>query len=486
MAHALPRIQPPGKIKFGTDGWRGIIAEDFTFERLYRAAAAGAQVLKAVYGPETGSNTVIIGYDRRFLAEEFALTAATAARAVGLDVVLSAGYAPTPAFSYAAKDQGALGALVITASHNPGTYSGLKLKGAFGGSVPPEVTEQVEALLEAGNIPQAPTATEFPTFDPWTSYCQALKHKVDIAAIQAAVNSGRLQIFSDVMYGAAATGLARILEVEVAELHGRRDPFFGGGSPEPLERHLSEVMTAIRDRPNPANLAVGFVFDGDADRIAAVDAQGNFLSSQILIPILTEHLASRRGLTGEVIKTVSGSDLMPKVAELFGLAVHETAVGYKYIADRMLQVPVLIGGEESGGIGYGSHIPERDALLAALYLLEAIVQSETELGALYRSLQERTGFDAAYDRADLPLGSDEVKAKVKDNLSGESRPTEIAGQAVTDCITTDGFKFRLADGRWLMIRFSGTEPLLRLYCEAATLDDVQATLAWAKDWAGQF
>ncbi len=486
MAHVPPSIKTPGKIKFGTDGWRGIIAEDFTFERLYKAATAGAQVLKEVYGPETGSNTVIIGYDRRFLAEEFAQTAATAARAVGLDVVMSDGYAPTPAFSYAAKDQGALGALVITASHNPGTYSGLKLKGAFGGSVPPEVTEKVEALLETGALPEAPAPAELPSFDPWTNYCQALKHKVDVAAIQAAVKEGRLQIFSDVMYGAAATGLARILDVDVTELHGHRDPLFGGGAPEPLERHLSELQGTIRDRANQDALAVGFVFDGDADRIAAVDAKGNFLSSQVLIPILTEHLASRRGLTGEVIKTVSGSDLMPKVAELFGLAVHETAVGYKYIADRMLQVPVLIGGEESGGIGYGSHIPERDALLAALYLLEAIVQSDAELGGLYKSLQERTGFDAAYDRADLPLGSDEAKAQVKANLSGDSRPTEIAGQAVTDCITTDGFKFRLADGRWLMIRFSGTEPLLRLYCEAATLDDVQATLAWAKDWAGQF
>ncbi len=486
MAHVPPSIKTPGKIKFGTDGWRGIIAEDFTFERLFKAAAAGAQVLKEVYGPETGSNTVIIGYDRRFLAEEFALTAATAARAVGLDVIMSEGYAPTPAFSYAANAQGALGALVITASHNPGTYSGLKLKGAFGGSVPPEVTQKVEALLEAGNVPDAPAAAELPTFEPWANYCEALKQKVDIPAIQAAVKEGRLQVFSDVMYGAASTGLARILEVEVTELHGHRDPLFGGGAPEPLERHLSELQSTIRDRPNASNLAVGFVFDGDADRIAAVDAKGNFLSSQVLIPILIEHLASRRGLTGEVIKTVSGSDLMPKVAELFGLSVHETAVGYKYIADRMLQVPVLIGGEESGGIGYGSHIPERDALLAALYLLEAIVQSDTELGGLYKSLQERTGFDAAYDRADLPLGSDEAKVQVKANLSGDSRPTEIAGQAVTDCITTDGFKFRLADGRWLMIRFSGTEPLLRLYCEAATLDDVQATLAWAKEWAGQF
>lgn len=492
MAHVLPSIQPPGKIQFGTDGWRGIIAEDFTFERLYRAAAAGATVLKKVYGPETGSNTLIIGYDRRFLAEEFARTAATAAQAMGLDVVLSDGYAPTPAFSYAAKEQHALGALVITASHNPGIYSGLKLKGAFGGSVPPEVTQQVEALLEQGDgfleisAGQQPAASAFSTFDPWSNYCAALQGKVDGAAIRQAVAEGRLKIFSDVMYGAAATGLARILGVEVTELHGDRDPFFGGGAPEPLERHLSELMTTIRDRPSADSLAVGFVFDGDADRIAAVDAQGNFLSSQVLIPILTEHLAARRGMTGELIKTVSGSDLMPKVAALFGLPVYETAVGYKYIADRMLQTSVLIGGEESGGIGYGSHIPERDALLAALYLLEAMVQSGSELGALYRSLQARTGFASVYDRIDLPLASLAVKDQVKVALDGAARPSTIAGQAVTDCITVDGYKFRLADGRWLMIRFSGTEPLLRLYCEAPDRDRVQATLAWARDWAGQF
>lgn len=484
MAHVPPSFQPPGPIKFGTDGWRGIIAEDFTFERLYRAACAAAKVLKDVYGESTGSNTVIVGYDRRFLSEEFAQTAATAAKAVGLDVIMSEGYAPTPAFSLAAKDQNALGALVITASHNPGSYSGLKIKGAFGGSVPPEVTKKVEAVLASDYLPEAPAETDFPTFEPWAPYCDSLRKKVDIGAIQAAVKGGDLQIFADVMYGAASTGLERILEVPVTELHQERDPLFGGGAPEPLPRHLSELMGLIKDRENES-LAVGFVFDGDADRIGSVDEHGEFRSSQILIPILIEHLAVRRGMTGEVIKTVSGSDLMPKVAELFDLSVHETAVGYKYIADRMLTTPVLIGGEESGGIGYGSHIPERDGLLAALYVLEAIVQSKTGLAEQYKSLQERTHFFAAYDRIDLPLANMQVRDRVMEALSN-NRPTEIAGQAVIDCITIDGYKFRLADQRWLMIRFSGTEPLLRLYCEAAKLDEVHETLAWAKDWASQF
>ncbi len=486
MAHVPPSYQSPGPIRFGTDGWRGIIAEDFTFERLYRAAFAASLVLREVYGETTGSNRVIVGYDRRFLSEEFAYTTAQAAQAAGLEVLLSEGYAPTPAFSLAAKDQNALGALVITASHNPGSYSGLKIKGAFGGSVPPEVTQKVEAILATGDMPPAAsmTATAFETFEPWGPYCEALGKKVDIGAIQAAVKAGELQVFADVMHGAAATGLARILEVPVTEFHGDRDPLFGGGAPEPLPRNLSDIMTAMRDRPD-RSLAVGMVFDGDADRIGAVDEAGEFRSSQVLIPVLIEHLSQRRGMTGEVIKTVSGSDLMPKVAELFGLSVHETAVGYKYIADRMLTTPVLIGGEESGGIGYGSHIPERDGLLAALYVLEAIVQSGSGLAALYESLQERTQFFAEYDRIDLPLASMDVRDRVLNALQTH-RPSEIAGQLVTDCITIDGYKFRLADGRWLMIRFSGTEPLLRLYCEAATLDQVQETLAWAKDWASQF
>jgi phosphomannomutase len=244
---------------------------------------------------------------------------------------------------------------------------------------------------------------------------------------------------------------------------------------------MFRVMRTYR-RTQDAGLSVGFVFDGDSDRIAAVDGQGNFLSSQVLIPILIEHLAVRRGLSGEVVKTVSGSDLMPRVAALHNLSVHETAVGYKYIADRMLSHQVLLGGEESGGIGYGTHIPERDALLSALYLLEAIAQSGLDLSDLYKALQVKTGFNSAYDRIDLHLSGMEVRSRLIEQL--QSQPlTEIAGQAVVDCNTIDGYKFRLADGRWLMIRFSGTEPVLRLYCEAPTLEQVHQTLNWAKNWA---
>ncbi|MGV0025994.1 phosphoglucomutase/phosphomannomutase family protein [Phormidesmis priestleyi] len=477
-AAIVTTIQP---IKFGTDGWRGVIAADFTFDRLKQVAPLAAQVLAQVYG-QTGSNTIIVGYDRRFLSEEFAQVTAESVRAIGFDVMLSETFAPTPAFSWAAKQQNALGALVITASHNPGIYSGLKVKGAFGGSVPPEVTQQIEALLQKGEVTQtAKKPGSIQSFNPWTSYCAGLRSMVDIAAIQTAIAEGRLTVFADVMHGAASTGLFQLLDSPIHELNSNRDPLFGGGAPEPLPKYLPQLLQTIRDYQS-AGSVVGLVFDGDADRIAAVDGQGNFLSSQVLIPILIEHLFLRRGFRGEVVKTVSGSDLMPQVAKLHNLTVFETPIGYKYIADRMLDAQVLLGGEESGGIGYGHHIPERDALLSALYLLETVVKTGLDLGESYRQLQVKTGFSAAYDRIDLPLANMEVRAKLLDQLQNQPL-TEIAGLAVLHCQTDDGYKFRLADQSWLLIRFSGTEPVLRLYCEAVTLEQVHQTLNWAKSWA---
>jgi phosphomannomutase len=470
-------------IKFGTDGWRGVIGDEFTFERLALVAPVAAKVLYDTYYSTVGSRTIVVGYDRRFMAEDFARAVADAVTAVGFDVLLSEGYAPTPAFSWAAKQLNALGALVITASHNPGIYLGLKVKGYFGGSVSPEVTKEIEALLSTG-VPTADTPGTLEKFDPWPSYTAGLQGKVDIAKIRQAIASGKLTIFADVMHGAAASGLARLLGDQVKELNSNRDPLFGGGAPEPLPKYLSELFEVIKNhrQTHQSGVTVGLVFDGDCDRIAAVDQEANFLSSQILIPILIDHLTLRRGFTGEIIKTVSGSDLIPRVAALHNLSLFETPVGYKYIADRMLVSQVLLGGEESGGIGYGSHIPERDALLSALYVLEAIVESGQDLSEYYRYLQQQTGFNSAYDRIDLPLASMEVRSRLLQQL--QTQPlTEIAGKAVIDCQTIDGYKFRLADNSWLMIRFSGTEPVLRLYCEAATIEQVHQTLDWARQWA---
>lgn len=468
-------------IKFGTDGWRGVIADDFTFERVRLVAPASAQVLQETYG-NTGNKTVIVGYDRRFLAEEFARAAAVAIQQVGFDVKLSSTYAPTPAFSLAAYEQQALGAIVITASHNPGKYLGLKVKGGFGGSVNPEVTQNIESRLNNPMV-EADNPGSLETFDPWPGYCKTLTAKVNIAAIQEAIAIGKLTVFADVMHGAAAGGLRRLVGEGVHEINSDRDPLFGGGAPEPLPRYLSELFRQIKNHtPKASGVTVGLVFDGDSDRIAAVDGAGNFLSSQVLIPILLEHLSTRRGFTGEVIKTVSGSDLIPRIVEMFNLPLYETPIGYKYIADRMLSSSVLIGGEESGGIGYGNHIPERDALLSALYVLESVVESGEDLSQTYNRLQQQVNFSSAYDRIDLPLASMDVRSKLVSELDNNPL-TEIAGVAVVDCLTVDGYKFRLADNRWLLIRFSGTEPVLRLYCEADTMATVTQTLNWAKDWA---
>ncbi|NCR91351.1 MAG: phosphoglucomutase/phosphomannomutase family protein [Microcystis aeruginosa G13-10] len=464
-------------IKFGTDGWRGIIAADFTFDRVALLAPLAAQVLADNYGQITGSRTMIVGYDRRFMAEDFAQTAAESLQKAGFDVLLSQSYAPTPAFSWAARSENALGAIVLTASHNPAKYLGLKVKGYFGGSVSPEITQQIEALLS--NPPQFNAAAgKLSTFEPWSSYCQGLRQKVNIAAIANAIESGQLKVYSDVMHGAAATGLERLLGVGITELRGNRDPLFGGGSPEPLPRNLREIIDKLAHSANLAPLRVGLVFDGDSDRVAAIDGRGNFLSTQNLIPILIEHLAGKKGMRGEIVKTVSGSDLIPKLASLYGLSVFETPIGYKYIADRMLTTPVLIGGEESGGVGYGTHIPERDALLSALYVLEAVVESGQDLSDLYAQLQDKTGFHSEYDRIDLPLANMEARDQLITALDREPL-REIAGKQVTDCNTMDGYKFRLEDGSWLLIRFSGTEPVLRLYCESSTLDRVDEILAWA-------
>ena len=470
-------------IKFGTDGWRGVIAADFTFERVAMLAPIAAQVLADNYGDTAANRTVIVGYDRRFMAEDFAKLTAEAVQEAGFDVMLSESFAPTPAFSWAAKAHNALGAIVMTASHNPAAYLGLKVKSAFGGSVPPEITEQIEAKI-GQPLPKADQPGKLETFNPWTSYCQGLQQKVDIAAIRNAIASEKLKVYVDVMHGAAASGLERLLGCPVEEINSDRDPLFGGGAPEPLPKYLPDFFQAIKagakDYPN--SLRVGIVFDGDSDRIAGSDAAGNFLSSQVLIPVLIEHLAERKGFPGEIVKTVSGSDLIPRLAQSYGRSVYETPIGYKYIGDRMLQAEVMIGGEESGGIGYGTHIPERDALLSALYVLEAVVESGEELGTIYRRLQQKTDFTAHYDRIDLPLANMDVRAKLLERLKNDT-PQKVAGMPVVDCLDVDGYKFRMDDNTWLLIRFSGTEPVLRLYCQASTMPEVRKVLEWARDWA---
>lgn len=469
-------------IKFGTDGWRGVIAADFTFERVAKLAPLCAQVLQE---SNPHSNLIIVGFDRRFMAEDFALLVAQTLQEYGFDVLLSEGYAPTPAFSWAAKAENALGALVLTASHNPAKYLGLKVKGGFGGSVGEDVTSKIESRLDT--IPKISDQKGTLTlFDPWASYCQQLRSLVNIDLIRNSIESGKLKIIADVMHGAASTGLSRLLDCDIQEINADRDPLFGGGAPEPLPRYIPDLFRKIKEtaKTHPDSLRIGLVFDGDCDRIASIDGEGNYCSTQILIPILIEHLATRKKLQGEIVKTVSGSDLIPKIAELFNVPLFETPIGYKYIAERMLTSQVLVGGEESGGVGYSSHIPERDALLSALYVLEAMVESGKDISELYTNLQQQVNFDSGYDRIDITLANLDHKNQLQKKL--ETTPlTEIAGKKVVSCLAIDGYKYRLEDDSWLLIRFSGTEPLLRLYSEAPNLKIVQENLAWAKQWATQ-
>ncbi len=465
------QFAPP--IKFGTDGWRAVIADGFTFERVAHVAQASARILKQTY-PGEG---IVVGYDNRFLSEQFAKQAAEAVAALGIPANLSTVSAPTPAFSWAAYHQKAHGALVITASHNPPQYSGVKVKGGFGGSITPDITRLIEADLAQSTVdPPVPDSVLISMFDPWPHYCDQLRQKVDLDKLK----QSPAKIWIDAMHGSAGGGMMRVLGDTIQELRGYRDPLFGGLAPEPLPRQLAQSMDVIKMASDP--LKVGIVFDGDGDRIAAIDGQGRFLSPQILIPILLEHLAQRRGFQGELVKTVSGSSLFELVAKDLGIPVTETAVGFKYIAERMMQTEVVLGGEESGGIGYPHHIPERDAMLSALYLLEAVTDTGQDLTDIYTDIQKRVGFISVYNRRDLHLKEQSRQAELLQQLV-TNPPQTILSIPVAQHITTDGHKLVLQDGSWLMIRGSGTEPVLRLYCEAQTDDEVAKRLDWAEQWA---
>jgi phosphomannomutase len=486
MASApLPLEASP--IAFGTDGWRGILGVDITVERLLPVAAAAARELKASAPLGLASREVVLGYDRRFLAQELAAAIAAAVRGAGLVPVLSESPTPTPASSWAVVERGALGALVITASHNPPEWLGLKIKGPFGGSVEGDFTARVERRLAAGGI-TVPIPGETQSFDALAAYVAGLKAKVDTAALAAGLERLGLRVIVDPMHGSAAGVLPALLGEPalaagvIREIRANRDPLFGGHPPEPLAPYLEALTAAVLASTAAGQPAMGIVFDGDGDRIAAVDERGRFCSTQLLMPLFIDHLARARALPGTVIKTVSGSDLMALVAEGLGRDVIEMPVGFKYIAAEMLAGGVLVGGEESGGVGFGIHLPERDAPFAALLLIEALVEGGVPLGERIDALQARCGGGASYDRLDLRLPDMAARSRLEQFLAA-TPPTAVAGVPVLEVISTDGVKLRLAPSHWLMLRFSGTEPLLRLYCEAPTAQRVEQVLAWARQLA---
>ena len=475
----------PAPIQFGTDGWRGVLGVDITVERLLPVATAAAQEL-AHRAPEgLDSRTVVIGYDRRFLAPELAEAIAAAVRGCELEPLLTDTAVPTPACSWAVVERQALGALVITASHNPPEWLGLKIKGPFGGSVEGDFTAAVERRLDAGGI-TIPIQAEVARFPGREEHLNGLRRKLDLAPIMAGLKAMKLKVIVDPMHGSAAGCVSDLFGPAgagwIEEIRSERDPLFGGHPPEPLAPYLQQLIAAVRTSTAAGTPAVGIVFDGDGDRIAAIDETGRFCSTQLLMPLLIDHLARARALPGSIVKTVSGSDLMRLVAEAQGRDVLELAVGFKYIAAEMLAGDVLIGGEESGGVGFGMHLPERDALYAAVLVLEALVEGGQPLGARLTALQDQHGGASHYDRLDLRLANMEARQRLEQILA-KATPKAVAGEAVQEVIRTDGIKLRMGPSHWLMLRFSGTEPLLRLYCEGPDPDRVHAVLAWAQHFA---
>ncbi len=483
MSTPLPIDSSP--IQFGTDGWRGVLGVDITMERLLRVASASAQELAHRAPIELNERTVVIGYDRRFLAPELAEAIAAAVRGCELEPLLTETAVPTPACSWAVVQRKALGALVVTASHNPPEWLGLKIKGPFGGSVEGDFTKAVENRLAAGGITVPIQAINI-RFDARKEHLNGLRSKFSIEDLSSGLREIGLNVIVDSMHGSASGCIAELFgglsDGLVKEIRTNRDPLFGGNPPEPLAPYLTQLISEVKASNSDGQLTLGLVFDGDGDRIAAIDENGNFCSTQLLIPLLIDHLARAKQLPGSVVKTVSGSDLMSRVAVGLGREVLELPVGFKYIAAEMLSGQVLIGGEESGGIGFGMHLPERDALFAAMLLLEAIVEGKQPLGERLNALQARFGGSSEYSRIDLKLANMSSRNRLEAFLV-ENSPRTINNQPVQETIHSDGLKLRLGDSHWLMLRLSGTEPLLRIYCEAPSTKQLESTLSWAKDLA---
>jgi len=476
----------PAPVRFGTDGWRGVLGVDITIETLLPVAVAAANEL--LYRAPSGltSRQVIIGYDRRFLAPELAVAVAAVVKGCDLEPLLTKTSVPTPACSWAVVNRKTLGAIVITASHNPPEWIGLKIKGPDGASVERDFTDAVEKRISVNRL-AIPSEEPIKIFDARKEHIEALKKKFDIPRIVAGLRKIGLKVIVDPMHGSASGCMKELLQNNdenfdfLKEIRSNRDPLFGGKSPEPLARNLDQLIGEVKNLNISGESSIGLVFDGDGDRIAAIDEKGRFCSTQLLMPLLVEHLAKVRGLEGSVVKTVSGSDLMRLVSEDLGREVLELPVGFKYIAKEMIKGDVLVGGEESGGIGFGMHLPERDALFAALLVLEALTSAGQTLGLKLKDLENRFG-SSYYDRVDLILPSIQSRHKLE-NFLKENPLEKVNNNKVSEVISTDGFKFRIAKNFWLMFRFSGTEPLLRIYCEAPNKEIVKETLSWAKDLA---
>jgi phosphomannomutase len=443
---------------FGTDGWRGVIAEDFTHENVRKVAHAIARYVVRVEKPGSG---VLIGYDTRFGSERFARVAAEAISASGTPVWLATDACPTPALSLLVHLRGAACGIQITASHNPYRWNGMKLKASYGGSASPAIISLVEPELEKvlrDGVPALPPRKDLiRSLDVRTPYLETITSLVDWDRLRAA----KLRFVVDPMHG-SGRGLLRDLfkrhDVQCDEIRGTRDPLFGGVNPEPIEPHLEALRHAVREGKYDA----GFALDGDADRIGAMDRDGTFITPHQIFSILLWHLAGTRKIAGDVAKTFSTTKMIDEIAAKFGRKVWETPIGFKYICDLMLAHDILIGGEESGGIGTKLHIPERDATVNALLLAEVMAWHGKRLGELVAMLEHEFG-EQHYGRVDLTLKPGQKEKALRYFANGKFN--RLLEWPITRREDMDGVKVYLGEVGWVMARASGTEPMLRIYSE---------------------
>jgi phosphomannomutase len=456
-------------IKFGTDGWRGVIAEDFTCDNVRLVAHAITRYVVRAEQPERG---VIVGYDTRFASELFARAAAEAVSSAGIPVWLATDAAPTPAVSLLVRLRGAAAGIQISASHNPYRWNGVKLKASYGSSASQAIVSQVETELAKvlrDGVPLLPArAGLIHPLDIRTPYLEKLDELVDWDRLRAA----KFRFLIDPMHGAGRGLLRELFDrrgIEAQEIRGTRDPMFGGVNPEPIEPHVEALRRALRQ----GNYDAGLAFDGDADRIGAMDPNGTFITPHQIFSILLWHLAGARKLTGDVAKTFSTTKMIDKIAAHFARKVWETPIGFKYICDRMLEGDVLLGGEESGGIGTKLYLPERDATVSALLLAEVMAWHGKRLGELVNMLHDQFG-EHHYGRVDLTV-RDGQKEKAIRRFS-DPQFTNLLDWPIVRREDLDGVKVYLGEIGWVMVRASGTEPMLRVYSETTRPETTRRVL----------
>ena len=448
------------KIKFGTDGWRGIIADDFTFSNVCKVTRAIASYLENAYSKD---RPVLVAYDTRFLADQFAQTAAEVLADAGWTVKIVDRDCPTPVIAYNAKLLNSAGALMFTASHNPAPYCGIKYIPDYAGPATPEITDTIVANIESATDepPSGNNANKISTFDPKPDYLQFIYTLLDVERIKSA----GLKVKYDALYSTSRGYLDTVLDrcgCDTESFHTYRDVLFGGGMPEPKGEELIGLVEAVKK--DGADL--GLATDGDSDRFGIVDEQGNVLTPNTVLLLLARHLVKNKGKTGAIVRTVATTHLLDNLAAKYGLEIYETAVGFKYIGEKMRETQVLIGGEESGGLSIIGHIPEKDGILADMLVAEAIAYEGKPLSQLVEEVIAEADGPLYNKRLDLHL-EDAHKAAVIDDFT-KNPPAEVAGIKVKEVGRKDGIKLYLEEGSWILLRPSGTEPLMRVYLETNT------------------